>query len=407
MKLRDSDRAVSSVVAVMILFGFLVIGLSLYQGVAVPAQNEEIEFRHNQQVQQDMLEVRNALLRTKVTGEDSYVTVELGTEYPARMFAINPPAATGTLRTTDPRSLRVHDEAGADVSTTVCPGVPETRFLEYRSGYHVYGNTPTIRYENSVIYKQFGTGNVTMSSQTLVQGNVINLIPLKAQYAESGVGAVTVEPRAGRLKTTTVTDPTVVVPTRLSERDWERMLAGQVAPENVSVSDGNLTVTPPGEYEVQCGPVAVDRLPPSGARGQGAVEINPVAPGDVRLTDSRIHGGSAKSTIVEIDLNNTAERDGIIERARISFLFDEKETGGGNTTEATIKNGTAVEDSALLPIKGEPRTLDPEIRLPGNDTVTTIQLDFDEEITASDFIIIDLTFENGQTGTYFIAPRKT
>lgn len=405
MDLRGDDRAVSSVVAVTLLLGFLVVALSLYQAAVVPAHNEEVEYKHSQRVQQDLVEVRNALLRTKVTGEDGYATVELGTEYPARIVALNPPAAGGTIRTTETKPIRVWNETGGDVSTIVCPGVPETRFLEYHPSYHEYANAPVTLYENSVIYKQFSTGNVAMSGQTLVRDDTINVIPLEARYFESGTGAATIEPKAGRLKTTELSNPTVRLPTRLGERDWERLLAGEVDPANVSVANGNLTLSPFGSFAINCGPVAVNEAPPSGARGGGGIEINPVAPGDVKLTDSQIQSGSAHDEIVEIDLNNTARRDTAIERARITFFFDEQ-VSGDNVTEAIIRNGTSATDSATLRIEGETRTLSPEIVLPGNETVTTIELDFDSSVTKSDFFIIDVTLESGETGTYFVAPGK-
>lgn len=405
MYLRGDDRAVSSVVAVTLLLGFLVVALSLYQAAVVPAHNEEVEYKHSQRVQQDLVEVRNVLLRTKVTGEDGYATVELGTEYPARIVALNPPAVTGTIRTSETRPIRVWNETGGDVSTLVCPGVPETRFLEYRPSYHEYANAPVTLYENSVVYQRFRTGNVTMSGQTLVRGDTIDLVPLKARYSESGSGAATIEPKAGRLKTTEVSNPTIRLPTGLGERDWERLLADEVDPENVSVTDGNLTLTPSGSFVLNCGPVAVNEVPSSGARGGGAVEINPVAPGDVKLADSRIQGSSSHGETIEIDLNNTARRDTAIERARITFFFDEQ-VSGDNVTEAIIRNGTSATDSATLRIEGPGRTLSPEIVLAGNETVTTIELDFDSSVTKSDFFILDVTLESGRTGTYFVAPGR-
>jgi len=405
MSTRGGDRALSSVVAVTILFGFLVIGLSIYQGVVIPSHNKRVEYNHDQGVQRDLLQVRDALLETKVTGQDGYVTVDLGMRYPARIFALNPPPVTGTIRTTAPRPILISNATGGDVSTTVCPGTPETRFLEYGADYHEYQNAPTVVYENSVVYKQFSTGNVTMSGQTFVQGNTINVIPLQATYSETSTGAVSLEPKAGLLKTTTVESPTVVLPTKLGQQDWRRLLAGQVDPQNVTVSDGNLTVDFQGKYTMQCGPVAVNQVPPSGGRNAGGVDINPVAPGDVQLMNAKLVGNKTNSNNLSFDLNNTAANDTTVERARISFFFNGGGKGTTSPTYADIYNAT---DSPPTPtrlnITGETKVLKKKIVL-HNQTRTTVRLDFDQSVSTADFVVLKLTLQSGQTGTYFIAPR--
>lgn len=410
MGLQGDERAVSSVVAAVLLFGFLVIGLSLHQGFVVPSQNEEVEFSHNQEVRTDMLEARNAVLRTKSTGEDGFVAVDLGTTYPPRIVAINPPPASGTLRTTEARPVAVHNRTGTDVTDDACPGDAETRFLEYSPSYSEYGNAPTTVYENSVVYDRFDSGNVTASTQTLVRNDTVSLVPLRNEFFESGSRTVAFEPRAGQLTSTTVTDPTVTVPTRLGESDWERLLDGHVDPPNVAIDASgdqrNLTLDLDGEYTVECGPVGVSGAPPSGGRdADGVGEINPVGPNDVELR-AAVLGSNSQDPSVLIDLNNTANRSTEIQRARISFLFDEQTTGGGPPTEATVRNATTGVDSATLVIQGEPKVLSPRISLVGNRTTTTVEVEFDETVTDSDFFVVQLTFANGQTGTYFVAPES-
>jgi hypothetical protein len=404
MGFRDDDRAVSSLIAAVFVFGFLVIALSLYQGFVVPDHNEEVEFKHSQTVQNDMVAVRNAILRTKVTGEESYVSVTLGTQYPSRIVAVNPPPASGTLRTTPLQSFTVQNETGTDISTTACPGQPETRFLEYAPSYSVYQNAPTLVYEHSVLYKQFSSGNVTMTGQTLVEGNTINLVPVKSAYSENGVGSVTFDPKAGRLKSTNVKEPTVTLPTRLSESGWERLLAGQVDPGNVTVSGGTLTLDPAGEYTVRCGPVAVGEVPESGARGTGGTGINPAGPDDVELRDARLVGGGTKSKTVEVDLNNTASNDTTIQEARISFFFNGP-NGNEDPTEADLIDPDSGQVSATLVVKEEATVLDPKIELAGNFTETTVTLEWNDHVRPDDFFVLQVTFETGETGTYFVAPE--
>jgi len=405
MGFRADNRAVSSLIAAVFVFGFIVIGLSIYQGVVVPNQNKQVEFTHSQAVQQDMLEARNAILRTKVTGEDGYVTVRLGTEYPARIIGINPPPASGTLYTTGLQPIRVYDQNGGNLSDSVCPGDPTTRMLAYQPADNVYLNAPTLVYENSVLYKQFRSGNVTMTGQTLVEGKTINVVPLKSQFSATSTGAVTFSPKAGNLKTTTVTHPTVTVPTRLSESTWESLLAGEIDPANVSVSGGKLTLHPPGKYDVRCGPVAVNQVPPSGARKGGGVSINPVSPGDVQLRDSTL-GGSGQSKFVTVYLNNTANHSASIEQARISFFFDpQNQKPSQRPTYAYLKNNSTASPSAKLIIQGERKTLKPKVRLAGNHQTTSIEFEFDKSVSDTSFFVVQITYASGETGTYFVAPK--
>jgi len=56
--LGDDERGQAIQIGAVILFSFVVIGFSLYQATVVPDQNSEVEFNHNQNVQQDMLSYR-------------------------------------------------------------------------------------------------------------------------------------------------------------------------------------------------------------------------------------------------------------------------------------------------------------------------------------------------------------
>jgi len=86
-------------VGAVLLFATIIIALSVYQATVVPAENSDVEYRHSQQVQGQLVDVRNALVATAETGDARPATVSLGTEYPNRVFLVNPPPAAGTLRT--------------------------------------------------------------------------------------------------------------------------------------------------------------------------------------------------------------------------------------------------------------------------------------------------------------------
>ncbi|MFC7326011.1 hypothetical protein ACFQMF_15745 [Halorubrum rutilum] len=96
----DDGRAVAPVIGVVILFGFLILTLSVYQVEVVPQQNAEVEFQHFEDVRNDLIELRASILQAGSIDQPQYQTVQLGTSYPTRVFSVNPPAPAGTIRTT-------------------------------------------------------------------------------------------------------------------------------------------------------------------------------------------------------------------------------------------------------------------------------------------------------------------
>ncbi|WP_435154768.1 hypothetical protein [Haladaptatus sp. DFWS20] len=96
-------------VGTILLFATLIVAMSLYQATAIPTQNAEVEFRHNERIHGQMQDVRNAVIRTGATGAGQRTSVTLGTQYPSRMFFINPPPTSGTLQTADLGALGVEN----------------------------------------------------------------------------------------------------------------------------------------------------------------------------------------------------------------------------------------------------------------------------------------------------------
>lgn len=400
MALRSDDRGISNVVGATLIFGFLVISLALYQATVVPSQNEQVEFDHSQAVQRDVIDVRNAILETKEEGYDGFVSVTLGTSYPTRTIAINPPPVTGNLRTTENRSFAIRDGSGSLVTDNVCPGAAQTRFLVYEPTYHEYASGPDVVYENSVVYEAFGSGNVLDSGQTIVQGNEINVIPLQGNYSASGTRTVSFESKAGLLDSTKVDHPEIELPTRLTESDWEDLLDGEVDPGNVTVANGNVTIAPDGEFTVNCGPVGADSVPTSGARRDVAADINPAGPGDVVLKNSTFVDKTRG--VVDVYFNNTATASTNVTTAKLNFYFDG--SGKNPQSDVIMLEPTTLTQVAHLIVGGSRVTLSPEVAFPG-DRVTAIRLDFDKKVQDGDFFILKLTYENGKTGTYFVSPQ--
>lgn len=406
MNLSDDDRAVSAVVGFVFIFAIVISLLAIYQASMVPSQNSNIEFNHYRGVQEDFLDVRNTILTSDQTGNRGFVTMDFVVAYPARIVGINAAPPNSELETNEAGPIIVK-EGGTNVSDSICAGggTAKPRVLTYRPQYNYFGEAPSLVYENTVYYKQTEDGTVIIeTSQQLVQGGVINLVPLTSDLYLSSGEAASVETVPGNVRTTEITDANISVPTQLSEDDWETLLEGDIDPGNVSVSNGYLSLTP-GTIEVRCSQMGLNEAPSGGAREGGGAGINPVGPGDIRFDGART--GNADN-LVEADFTNLNENNATnITDARISFFSNDKDTGG-DIGDVEIKNESGDSPSATLVILGDRKSLDPEITMPANETNTIyFQFTGSEKIEEGDWFVVDLTFTNGQTGTYFIAPRET
>ncbi|WP_144050442.1 hypothetical protein [Halorubrum persicum] len=217
----DDDRAVAPVIGVVILFGFLILTLSVYQVEVVPQQNAETEFQHSGEVRNDLVELRASILQAGSIDQPQYQTVQLGTTYSTRTFSINPPAPAGTLRTTQSYPITISNGSGTPDGTITIP----TRFIQYRPGYNELDRSPTW-YDASVLYvdaRGEGGGIAVIEDQALVDGRDVQITAVQREFQRSGTGRVTLELRPAQNVTGEIPtgDLTVTIPTRLNESDWE------------------------------------------------------------------------------------------------------------------------------------------------------------------------------------------
>src|SRR6056297_2105686 len=150
VRFRADSRGVSEVVGAVLLLGILMLTLSIYQVSIVPNQNAATEFQHNQQVEDEMVDVRNAILEARSSGKDTFSSVTLGTRYQDRTLTVNPPPPTGTLQTSKQPNISVTEQGGEmRVDPLELADRPlENQFIEYSPRYYAYDQAGTIRYEN-------------------------------------------------------------------------------------------------------------------------------------------------------------------------------------------------------------------------------------------------------------------
>jgi hypothetical protein len=130
----------------------------------------------------------------------------LGTDYPARLIALNPPPVSGRLRTESPGDGRFYIDGGDESLAKICGiekngdgGVP-SKALVYQPSYNEYENAPRVVYENTVSYNQFRENDVVRftSGQTIIKGTDIMIPPLVGNVSADGTERHTIDLYPGK-----------------------------------------------------------------------------------------------------------------------------------------------------------------------------------------------------------------
>jgi hypothetical protein len=238
----SDERGVSEVLGAILVFGLVLTLLAIVQVQGVPAANERVELKHSEDVQEDLGSLQGAISRTAVTGSGESVRVDVGLRYPSRFVLINPPPATGSLRTEEPTELELANAWSQDEETQdYLDGSSElfsTRSIVYDPGYNRLDDAGKTVFETGVRYKQFGDGSTSVQDRgALVDGRTISLVTIDGELSESTSGSTTLStrPLSTSHQVVTVTDKdanskgdplTLKIPTDLSEETWRNEVLG-------------------------------------------------------------------------------------------------------------------------------------------------------------------------------------
>jgi len=261
VRFRDDTRGVTVQVGAVLLFATLIIALSVYQATVVPSENTDVEYRHSQQVQGQLVDVRNAIVGAAETGDARPATVSLGTEYPNRVFLVNPPPAAGTLRTAayeDDSTIEVSNVQANDTETRdYLNGTwsAETKSLSFVPGYNEYRDAPRIRYEASLVsnYYPDQDTSVPVSGQTIVNNETktISLVALDGSLSTSRSSSVAVDPTALSAGVRRV---------QVSPKDDERVNISVPTVINASVLENSTSIGDSGNDDVTVTQVGSNRV---------------------------------------------------------------------------------------------------------------------------------------------------
>jgi len=245
MNFITDNRGVSEVVGAILVFGVLIALLAIFQTQAIPAANQQVEFNHNQEAQGDFVKFHQTTSEVANTGDGESVGIETGTGYPARLLFYSPPQATGSLSTTDNRTVTITN------ASATSPEVRDyidssnltlsSRTLEYSVNYNYLDNAPTTRYEYGVLYNNFSDATIIKNPGSVVDDTDINLIFMAGNYsATSGTTqSVDIRPVSAPARPVTVTGDsgsniTLELPTQMPLSTWNEVVGSQSTVLNVS-----------------------------------------------------------------------------------------------------------------------------------------------------------------------------
>jgi len=399
---------VSSVIGVVILFGFLILALSLYQVEVVPQQNAETEFQHSGEVRNDLVELRASILQAGSIDQPQYQTVQLGTAYSPRTFSINPPSPAGTIRTTDPYPITISNNSGTPEGTITIP----TRFIEYQPGYNELDRSPTW-YDASVLYldaRDEGGGIAVIEDQTLVDGGEVQITALQNEFRKSGTGQVTLELRPTKSVTGNIPegDINITFPTRLSNGEYWNgtdIPSNEYSITNDTNGDGVYNLT----LETTSGNLTVDTV------GVQEAPEDPTQNDAVRVGSEPIETeSSVKGTVFEDD-GSTTVSDGTVKlyegqtdtSGTTTNTVDLSATGGTYSFDDVAAGDVTIGVTGVTGFKNDSRTI---TLTAGEDTTENFQLtagsDNADQLTVTSIqenngdIIIQFRNNNAQSVTF-------
>jgi hypothetical protein len=359
---RSVGRGQAIQLGALLLFAILIINLSLFQVFVVPDQNGEIEFKHSQQVQEELKGARNAVFQTSVTGTDLTTSVQLAPQYPSRTVFVNPAPPAGSLRTEslggvsfgniDPANAETREFWDASTPT------PTTSRLVYQPGYNLYTAPDTV-YESSVIFNTGdGAPDRTLTGQSIVNGRRISLVTLTGNVGTTSTGTESLEFKGVSASNDAVpvrggSGPLqVTIPTTLSESEWEELLSEQLDGDNTGVgvpTDGDGQFLTDIDYDDDTDPATVTLTFEEGVQydlrlARVGVGSGVTSPGAAYITDvqspANVDEGGTVEYVMEVrdELNNPVSGVDVTANATDS-PDDIGAFAAGSTTKTTDSDG--------------------------------------------------------------------
>ncbi|TKX75289.1 hypothetical protein EXE46_03825 [Halorubrum sp. GN11_10-6_MGM] len=394
MRFSRDRRGQSVVVGTVILFGFLIVALASYQALAVPAQNNQAEFDHSQDLQSDMQDLRASLLDIRAASRNPYqrpVRVSLGFRYDSRLFAVNPPSPRGTLATQDRGPIDIQDArvvpSDADRYENTTPLFEQehdTRLLTYRPGYNEYQNPPRTTFEHSLLYNRFEGANRTVTGQRTVDGDDRQLLlvaysgDLDRQRFSTTIDPETLDGRTPTIpiEGETSDDFTVTLPTH-SPTVWTDLIGettdeGEADARVVGSTAQSVTIELTGTWDLQMARVGYN---------VNSVDETPFSNVTHVDTASDVAGNLSRTFDVEWGGSGTAlSNDGVsYDASRDRLSVNRSQAGSVIAVNGSVRADDEPVTGSLVDLS----TTDPSIAGFSDDSVTSNAGAFDSSLDIS------------------------
>ena len=410
----DNNHAVSEVLGAILLFGIIIVALGGYQAFIVPQQNAEIESNHDAQVSNEFAQIQPAISNAVGSSRARTTSVTLGTRYPVRAAALNPPTVSGQLGTGVSGDLRVNHDSRID-ACALTDDRPNTTSIRYNANYKELDNTGPFVYENGVTYRETDGGILQRTDQQLIDGSTIRLYPLVAEQFSTGSSSseqLRFIPGETGVRTVDVGKDEkldITFPSRLDKDEWKKILGDADNFDSVddSAPDDTVTVTvSPSEettYTVRCTPVGVGSAPEQGTVPQEQEDTaNPNPSGEINPASTvKLEGQNLKNNKKKLELTFEAV-DESVNFSEARFSFYSAGPGGGSTSEITeiSSNGEGSLDENLGVGEGY-EDLTPSIEIEQGGT--TISITFDKGVNQKNLLGVSFIIEeNGERAQYII-----
>ncbi|AWB26919.1 hypothetical protein [Halococcoides cellulosivorans] len=311
-----TDRAVSPVVGAVLLFALAIALLAIVQTAVVPSLNAQAEFQHHERVQVDVVALDGATDRVVASGIGESVPVEAGLRYPPRMFFVNPPPVTGTVRTTEPEPLAIANASADGAAGAYWNGTTrtfDTRSLVTMAEYHEHTAGATV-YDSWSVSNRLTNDTVVVSGDSVVDGRRVTLTTLDGDLYRTSTTTETLDlvPTSAPARTVTVraTDGpiTLTLPTELTETQWTTLMDDEIDRTGDRTNDryvsevtcdrsppdpcGQVTITleDGARYELQLGAVAV---------GGNGTHATPTYAVDIAGDETSVSENGTRKLVVE------------------------------------------------------------------------------------------------------------
>jgi hypothetical protein len=253
--LREDDRAQSIQIGAILLFGILIIGLSIFQTVVVPQENGRVEFNGYAETTEDLVTFRNDILTAGTQGGQQAESLKTGVRYPPRAVLVNPGPPVGSVGTTAAENVTISGVVAVSGEPRNVQGIwnttergtqnYSTRSLVFTPAYNEI-TVPSVELSGDGAYRLTGNGPLALTERRAIVGNTITLVTVDGDLRTGSLtSSVAASPASVATRSVTVTGDrganfTVTLPvpgndTEAAARAWNDSAAATTLDRNPNV----------------------------------------------------------------------------------------------------------------------------------------------------------------------------